>query len=74
MRMLKFENGGSFWCDSEIFVKECTINPACVATHHKYWKKNMPEISTLDSVLFFIFVVFAAVDMNYEFICFSIFF
>ena len=33
----------------------------------------MPEISTLDFVLFFIFVIFAAVDMNYEFIGFKIF-
>ena len=32
----------------------------------------MPELSTLDFVLFFIFVIFAVVDMNYEFICFKI--
>ena len=64
----------SFWCDSEIFVWECTINPACVATQREYWKRIMPEISTLDFVLFFIFVTFAVVDMNYEFICFKIFF
>ena len=65
---------GSFWYDSEIFVSECTINPACVATHPKYWKQIMPKISTLDFVLFFIFVIFAVVDMNCEFICFKIFF
>ena len=28
----------------------------------------MPEINTLDFVLFFILVIFAIVDMNYEFI------
>ena len=33
----------------------------------------MPEISTKDFVLFFIFVIFAVVDMNYEFIGFKIF-
>ena len=32
----------------------------------------MPEISTLDFVLFFIFVISAVVDTNYEFICFKI--
>ena len=32
------------------------------------------KISTLDFVLFFIFVIFAVVDMNCEFICFKIFF
>ena len=34
----------------------------------------MPETSTLDFVLFFIFVIFAVVDMNYEFTGFKIFF
>ena len=34
----------------------------------------MPEISTLDFVLFFIFVILAVVDMNYEFIFLKIFF
>ena len=65
---------GSFWCDSEIFVLECTINPGCAATLCKYWKWSMLEISTVDFVLFFIFVIFAIADMNYEFICFKIFF
>ena len=64
---------GNFWCDSEIFVLECTINPGCVATRRKYWKRIMLEISTVDFVLFFIFVIFAIADMNYEFICFKIF-
>ena len=34
----------------------------------------MPEIIDLDFALFFIFVILALVDMNYEFICFKIFF
>ena len=34
----------------------------------------MPEIRTLDFVLFFVFVIYAVVDMNYEFISFKVFF
>ena len=34
----------------------------------------MLEMSALDFILFFIFVIFAVVDMNYDFICFKILF
>ena len=34
----------------------------------------MPEMCTLDFALFLIFVIFAAVDLNYEFIWLNIFF
>ena len=65
---------GRIWCDNETFVWECTINPACVATRRNNWKLIMPEISTLDIILFFIFVIFAVVDMNYGFFFFKFFF
>ena len=34
----------------------------------------MPKISTFNFFLFFIFEIFAVDDMNYESICFEIFF